>query len=292
MFESILVPLDGSDLSDLILAAIRPLLGEGVRVELVTLVPDGGDEEQLLRLDEARRHLVALSETFPDGVEVGYRVQVGEAKDGILEQIQELEPALVAMATHGRSGVARLVRGSVAEHVLRRCPCPLLLWNPFDGKEPQELRETELRRIVVPLDGSPRASAILGTVERLARACSSEVVLLKVGRAGATVLLAPEAAQAATLRELEESLEPFRVRLSEAGVRCRARSALGDEPARILDVAREEQADLVAMATHGFTGLDRWLFGSIAEEVLRACHVPMLIERNVPLTPSATTRAP
>jgi Ala-tRNA(Pro) deacylase len=151
------------------------------------------------------------------------------------------------------------------------------------------------RRIVVPLDGSPLAETILPHVRRLAADSSLEVLLLAVAP------LPPPTQMAGRLRERAEQREEPGVyldqivadeehelgrylteqarQLTTGGVSVRTRVCVGDPAPEIVRCAREEQADAVAMSTHGRTGLDRLLHGSVAEAVLRTASLPVLLFR-------------
>ncbi len=153
---------------------------------------------------------------------------------------------------------------------------------------------TAYERVLVPLDGSDLAEAILPFAEKLAGPIDSEVILLRVVEP-----LAPAAALAAAgvpapdelfLRQLEARryLDEIARRLEDKGLRVRTLLGHGPAASEIVAVARSERADLIAMSTHGRGGLGRLLFGSVAEAVLRAAPVPVLLIR---MTPGATTGA-
>lgn len=129
----VLVPLDGSRLSDAVLPHVRRLLARlaaGCEVHLLHVVTEAEDARPEARA-EARAHLAACQQLLePEGFRVRPRVVPGDPVQEILERAVDEEVDLVAMATHGRSGIGRWVRGSVAERVLRACPAPLLLVSP------------------------------------------------------------------------------------------------------------------------------------------------------------------
>ncbi|MEZ0228388.1 MAG: universal stress protein, partial [Planctomycetota bacterium] len=155
--ERLLVPIDGSALSNKILGhleAFAPFAGTEVR--LVRVVPDWQVKSATPEgYHEAQKDLrdaeAALAET---GARVEARILVGDPAEQILEAARGFEPSLIAMTTHGRTGLERLVRGSVAERVLRGATAPVLLVNPFTGA-------SRFERILIPLDGSSLAASIL-----------------------------------------------------------------------------------------------------------------------------------
>lgn len=302
MFRTILMPVDDVELAGRIMWHVRRLLArESASLTLLRVVKPPRSWVRVIeatrprsehtlprRLDAARRELEALAGNLRrQGIDVA-RVEVhpGDPADEILKAVGRLKPALVAMAGHGWRGPIRWILGSVAERVLRGCPVPLLLCNP-------EFRGTpggrSFRRILVPLDGSALAASILPRVEDFAAIHDAEVVLLRVGPRRTSRLGFPVyvSLPPPTPAELEESLEEARDRLRKADVRVRVLTPLSDDVAgEILRRAEAERVDLVAMATHGRTGLDRWVFGSVAEKVLRNAPTPLLSLRVAGLQPT------
>jgi nucleotide-binding universal stress UspA family protein len=275
--RTVLVPLDGSELADAILAHVERFLGAGPCDVVLLRVLLGGAEgtapaqaklERLAaeaHLANTRARLEAL------GARVTTLVREGDPATEILHAIDRHIPTLVAMTSHGRSGVLRWVRGSVAERVLRSCSTPLLLVTPHVGPNADAQR---FRRILLPLDGGERSAAILPMVEDLARRHESEVVLLRVEREG---LSRPVLAATLAPARVVESLRPWTERLASQGLRCRAIAAQGETASEILDVAEREGVDLIAMTTHGRSGLPRLIDGSVSERVLRHCRRPLLV---------------
>jgi nucleotide-binding universal stress UspA family protein len=291
MLNHVLVPLDDSDLSKQTLIAVRRIVGvAGTRVRLLTAVDPlpfrhtlrpfrGAGDEALVsqRVGRAEEHLQALVEDLKrEGLDATCKVMLGTPADVILNEVESSPPSLVAMTSHGRGGITRWIRGSVAQRVLRHCSAPLLLLRARqDGGA-----ELDLRRILVPLDGSHRADLILPLVEELAALYGAEVILLRVGwEQGAEYIDSSEGPVVATPRLLDESLHPARDRLLAKGLKVRTRAAFGEVTEKILDAQDEEEVDLVALTTHGLTGLSRWVLGSVAEKVLRDCRTPVLVLR-------------
>lgn len=140
-------------------------------------------------------------------------------------------------------------------------------------------------RVLVPLDGSQLAEAILPFVEQVAGPLDAEVVLLRVIEPLYAVELVASAGVVApdtfALRDMhaEHYLSDVECRLSTKGLRVRTRVALGRPEEEILAAARATSADLIAMATHGRGGLGRLLFGSVAEAIVHAAAVPVLLFR-------------
>jgi nucleotide-binding universal stress UspA family protein len=171
-----------------------------------------------------------------------------------------------------------------------------------------------LSRILVPLDGSELAEAVLPYVEELCHRCEPvEVILLQVvsppsGRSGATFRPAgedfptarvpdspadQETAQhpiyrgqvmAAARAEVEVALARATERLCAGGLPVRIEVAFGRPAEEIVDYAEREAIDLIVMSTHGRSGLSRWFFGSVADKVLHGTHLPILLVRPPGLT--------
>lgn len=292
MQKRILVPMDGSPLSDRIVAQVRRLLvRQDAEVVLLTVVDPTASKDDRLELDErvqrAKDHLNGVRDALVDqGAVVTVEVATGEPVATIVERARRIGAELVCMATHGRTGLSRWVRGSVAEAVVRSSTVPVFLANPnaLDAAG----GELRIGRILVPLDGSDVSVGVLPSVEAIARLYDAEVILLRVEW---TVPMATYPAEVATLRpprEVEALLEPHRRRLEAAGLRVRSIAAYGPEASEILDAADREQVDLVAMSTHGRSGVSRWVFGSVAEQVIRHCGRPLLVRRVEPVEAPAT----
>jgi nucleotide-binding universal stress UspA family protein len=153
------------------------------------------------------------------------------------------------------------------------------------------------KRVVVPLDGSLLAEEMLRFVVDIAGPLDLEVVLLRVIR----VLPRPltEGVRAAVLESSEysstdarEYLAPLAEELRRRGIRVRTEVRRGEPVEEIVDCAREVDADLIAMTTHGRSGLGRWLFGSVAEAVLREAEIPVFLMRMTEAQVAAGTPRP
>jgi|SRR5579864_8764894 len=145
-------------------------------------------------------------------------------------------------------------------------------------------------RILVPLDGSPRAEVILAQLGPILRRQDAEVLLTRaLLHDPGDSLWARGTDLARVTRELRDEavayLRRTADRLSAEGVRARACHPEGPLPEAILEAARKEHATLIAMTTHGRTGLARWIPGSVAEKVVRASEIPVLLVPSFPRGP-------
>ena len=138
------------------------------------------------------------------------------------------------------------------------------------------------KRILVPLDGSPLAEGVLPHVQELARSIGAEVVLLRVAFAHIFPGADPVETQVTAVQEAEAYVADRARTLQDAGVRAEGKVRYGDPVEEIVDHVTWDHIDLIAMATHGRTGLKRVVLGSVAEQVLRRSPIPMLLLRAHP----------
>lgn len=214
------------------------------------------------------------------GVEVRTHATIGAASSEIVAYARDQGIGLIVMATTGRTGLAHAFLGSVTERVVRHAPCPVLAVRhapPAEQPRPTEGALPRLRRILVPLDGSPLAEAALPGVVALAKRHGAELALLRVAHVPALPGRNLVDAQAAAVQEAEAYLAEVTGRLDREGVSTSSVVRYGGTPGEILDDIRVRRPDLVAMSTHGRTGLTHLLLGSVAEQVLRASPVPVLL---------------
>jgi len=219
----------------------------------------------------------------------------GDPADEILAQARSARADLVVMATHGRSGLGRWLYGSVADEVLRRASVPIFLVPP--GSEVPWSAD-RAPRILVPLDGSQLGEAALGPAGAWATQLGSEIILVQLipfppyssyaDSSGYVVSLDP----AAALAEAQRYLSEVAGRLRSTVKQVRVRAELGEPSVAIAQVAANEEANLIVMATHGRSGLARLVLGSVATGTLRRANVPLLLVRPTGLDMSAPQVAP
>jgi nucleotide-binding universal stress UspA family protein len=188
---------------------------------------------------------------------------------------QEVPCDLIVMGTHGRTGLARLLMGSVAEKVLRTAPCAVLIAKtPFADKGGAGW--VKIQTILFPTDFSETSQHALDLAFALARDLKARLLVLHVATPPPFVTYGEfeKAMQESSgyRRELEEQLR------SCQKPDCNAEFHLkeGEPAAEILHFAQEAQCDMIAMGTHGRTGLGRLFMGSVAEKILREAPCPVL----------------
>ncbi len=135
------------------------------------------------------------------------------------------------------------------------------------------------KRILVPLDGSELAEAVLPHALALAKSTGAELVLLRVAFVPILPGIDPIEVQATAVEEAENYVAAAAKPLQAHGVKVEAKIRYGDPVDEILDHVTRDHIDLIAMATHGRTGLKRVVLGSVSEHVLRRASVPVLLVR-------------
>ena len=298
MFSRMLIPLDGSETAENVLPYGRRLAAVAhVAVELlgvVEMADIAGDiaanqatyAEALIReaVRNSTEYLESVARTFRNG-KVRCTVEQGRPQDVITAAAAAESDTLIAMATHGRSGVSRWLLGSVTEKVLRGTSNPLLVVRaPGDSKTDGE---AVLSSVIVPLDGSDIAETILSPVAVLAKALEMQVILLRVygvplATYGEDDYYVPD------YLELKDQIK------DEADSYLNSRAGLlrqqgvaevstviieGSAADAIISLARKTPDNLVAMSPYGRSGLQRWILGSVTEKVVRHCEDPVLIVR-------------
>lgn len=298
MFKRILVPLDGSELSE---RALPPALKIGelegslvmlmrVPVAEVSMVPEvaGFGSYSLRNLTEAveaarheaKEYVMRLSLASTRGnVEVEGLTVEGDAADAILTTAHEKHADLIVMSTHGYSGLTRWVMGSVTERVIAHAPCPVLVIRA----------DKPVTRMLIPLDGSELAERAMLPGLEIASAFGAEVeffrAVLPVPMENINELEKAERGLGTQLQDswLDSAADYLKLQVDIAarrGVKAKAVVRTGPAASTLLDYADAMEIDAVAMATHGRTGLQKWLYGSVTEKVLRAGHThAMLIVR-------------
>ncbi len=237
-----------------------------------------------LPLEESEGALVLVAEDVelpgpprPEmNVEIIYQKMEGvsPAKE-IVEYVDEHDIDLVVMGTHGRQGIDRLLSGSVSEEVVRQASCPV--FTVLGREEPQP--GPEIRRILVPVDFSENARLGLAHARELARAYDASLDVMHVVEEAAfpsvygldpiTPYMPDVKKRAAT------ALERLVEEVVGGTVPARLHVVSGYAARDIIDFAEEHGTDLIAMTTHGRTGLERFLIGSVTEKVIRSASCPV-----------------
>lgn len=268
-FKRVLAPLDGSQLAERGLDyAVRLARALGVSLALVRVVANRR------QAPAARLYLQEVARGAAADLETGIEVRYGDPAREILAA--EREGDLLVMTSHGATGLQRFLLGSVADRVLRYGRAPVFLARAFHPPA------TVLSPILVPLDGSEQAEAILPYATLLARTLGADLKLLRVihARAFDTVAYPPQIVEMTLEWERAEGhryIERLVQRLAADGLRARGSVREAEPFQAIVEAAGEEEGGLIAMATHARTGLVRTLLGSVAASVSEHASDPVLL---------------
>ena len=235
--------------------------------------------------EERRGYLGGLADALQadlPGQKVDSSLLEGYVTEALERQAKEIDAKLVIMTTHGRTGVSRAWLGSVADSLVRNSSFPLLIIRPLeDGKT---FPSTRFEHVLVPLDGSAVGEKILEPTVELGKAMGSRFTLLHVVAphvsVGARVSPLPAGHLRQRLEKAEAYLSGVQERLKGDGIEAEVMLESHFAPARaILNTADAQNADLIAIATHGYTGVKRAILGSVTDKVLRGAKWPLLLDR-------------
>jgi nucleotide-binding universal stress UspA family protein len=298
MSTRILIPLDGSKTAEKVLPYARFLAGTlKLPVELLSVIDVvevaaqvSPENAQFLPnvLDNVIRsreqYLREVANTFLDA-NVNCTVEKGSAAEVIIAKAAADKGTLISMATHGHSGIKRWLLGSVAEKILRGATNPLLLVRA--ANEVKAEGEAILRSVIVPLDGSALAERVLPTITELAKQLKLEVFLFRAYTLPRSALAAdPEAHYVVSDERLTSAVQDEAVAYLEK--KTQAMKELGVDKAsyivqsgfaadEIISLARNTPDNLIAMCTHGRSGVKRWVLGSVTETVVRHSDDPVWV---------------
>lgn len=287
MYKKILVPLDGSNLAEQVLPFVHCLAkADDIPIELLTAA-DPNARPPFWPAEADKSYLKKVSQTyFPAARRIATAVEIGKPGDVIVNRAKDDPGSLIAMSTHGMSGMRRWILGSVASKVVQTVTNPLLLVRSVEGVDASA--PVDLKTIFVPLDGSGLAEKVLPQVIELAGSMKLEVHLLRVYTLPVNAFVATDGViaqgPAPFRQELRNEAETYlggkAAQLRAHGVEQIMTTALeGDPASEIIDIARNTANNLIAMSTHGRSGIGRWVLGSVAEKVVQHSRDPVLLIR-------------
>jgi nucleotide-binding universal stress UspA family protein len=301
MFSRILVPLDGSPMSEVAVGAAETL-AHTFDSELILLYVNEPNpprtvhgERHLQDPGEAERYLHSLVDAIRKrGVTAAWHVHEPRERNvaaGIALHVQELAPDLTVVCSHGSTGSTRLFTGSVAQRIAGSSNAPVFIINS-DWKKPEGSAPL-WESVLVPLDGQEAHEAGLSIGRDLARRCSASLRLLLIvptlgtteGRFAAVRRYLPAATK--RMLELEVGIGERYIagkaeELRNEGVEASWQVLRGDPPRQIVQVTKDSHCDLVVLATHGNEGFDAFWTGSVAHRICSFTPVPVLLVRIVP----------
>jgi nucleotide-binding universal stress UspA family protein len=289
MLEKLLLPLDGSELGEIALVYARDLavaLGSEIQMLYSVERPDREYRRMCeIYLDKVAERLVTQLKQGGSDADVKTIVVDGEPSETIIKYAGEHNSHLIILASHGRSGIMPWVMGSTASKIIQRSSIPVLLVRATTIKNQRQMRV--FSKILLPLDGSAMGEAALPYVIEIARVLECEVTLLRVVELGEHVhsIGGPdyfkfseqqvETEKIEVLRYLDEIKKRFTG--SRGTVRCELK--IGDAAQEILKLAREDDVRVIAMSSHGKSGVMKWVMGSVSNKIMNAGKVPLLLVR-------------
>ncbi|MFC1963842.1 universal stress protein [Chloroflexota bacterium] len=277
MYRQILVPLDGSRLAEVALPYAEEVAAKtGADIIFLSVLdaemPDDYQKHQayIQKVAKATRFHAEkyLEEVIPKPVKVMTATRRGSPANAIVDYANKGAFKLIIMATHGRSGISRWAVGSVADKVVRATTRQPILLIRANGAHPDVREKRILKKMLVPLDGSTVSRAVVPYISELAVKLEMEVTFFQV-----------VTSKNHNGEDAEEYLQSHCAILQEEGIVARCEVRTGDAAEQIIDFADEMAMDLVAMSTHGKSGLNFWTLGSVAQKVLLGGTTPLLLMR-------------
>ncbi len=278
MFNKIIVPLDGSNGAEITLPyAVEIAAAFKSEVILATVSETGTPDKSHLFEAYLKRVSADLERS---GVKTKTFVLEGKPADEILKLGASEKTDLMIIAAHGATGGNPQMPGSIAGKILSGSGKPVLLVRTKREAGPGRL----IKRILVPLDGSPMSERSLKLVEPAAAGLGAEVILFQAVEpvryvpgfetmVPNVVLPSDDEIKRSAGKYLTDFAAPFKAR----GARL-STAVVADAPAEaIIDYSDSGNIDLIAMTTHGFSGIKRWVFGSTTQKVLQAGSKPILV---------------
>src|SRR4030042_5288437 len=231
--------------------------------DLVTISPQLTQDLLNLRETAAREDLEACkNESAQQGVDLDTRLRLGTGIYGeILEEAQEIKPDLIILGRRGRTGLDRLMMGSVTARVIGHSPVNVLV-------VPKDVR-LDFQKLLIASDGSSYSEAALAAALTLA------------WKPGAVLLGACVARDESELPTARDILEKVKTTAARESVALEPRLLQGRPYEALVKVARDEAVNLIILGSHGRTGLKRLLMGSVAERVIGQAPCPVLVVKGV-----------
>ena len=291
-FKKILVPLDGSTNSELVLDWVTGLaksLGAelvllGVVIDLAAAAAAREEGKTDHASETAKRYLDAEAKKIASKTrKVSSRLTRGKPADAIVQEAREAGADMIAMATHRDSVIERGILGSVTDTVLRTSHVPVLAVRP-DGVSGFAGNGGAPNAVVVPLDGSDLAEKAVPVALEIAESCSAEVVFVRAVHLPYYAVSGPGAETydvsygvAGERRAALEYLSKFVQQAEAKGLKARAHAGLGSAAARILEDVKSIEGAMVVISSHGRGGVRRMVLGSVADKIVRASKHPVLV---------------
>lgn len=298
MPEKLLVPLDGSKLSEIVLPYVEEIAGtDGYEVTLINVRSPAEDPYH----PDLKVHLEEIAKKTQNNIQkylksnhgksqevkiaiVGSGTLITNTAKGILDYTDGENVAMIIMATHGRTGISLWALGSVAEKVVKASSSPVLLVRANTARD----KKSTISNILMPLDGSKQSEVVLSSAGNLLSALKTKVTLFHV-------ITQPYYSYTGTdgminvsysLDELKKKkieaisyLQKEGKKLEQKDITTSIEVKTGQPAEEIMLFAKENDIDIVAMSTHGCSGFHSAGHGSVADKVLHEGNIPLLLVR-------------
>ncbi|MBM3933611.1 MAG: universal stress protein [SAR202 cluster bacterium] len=297
--KSILVPLDGSPQAEAVIPYVYAIAASlSARVMLLHVI--GGsravagklkseaEQQQYLERIQSRSYQAAqhyllqqVGKMKDAGIQADSAVAMGDPSSVIVEYGGDVRPDLIAVSAHGRSGDGVLM-GSVASHLVQNSRSPLLLVPKLD---PAKTALGFVEEIIVALDTSEMAETVLPLVHEVAMGLKARATLVlsipKLSQLylGPEMVSHPQDILDKSEREASAYFTEIAMRMHSEGVATGWKVLHGEPANAIVEHARNRPNSMIAIATHGRSGIGRWVMGSVTEKVVHASAVPVLVYR-------------
>ena len=291
MFNKILVSLDGSPLSEHALPTALALAhtpGTDIFIARVPTASGSHEPPTGRQLEVARRQIRQYFDDLrlaqPPTVKLTPLMPEGNVANAIADTAAAKGIDLIVMSTHGYSGVTRWLLGSVTEKILRTAPCPVLAVRaPADSGAPKPIRQ-----IAITLDGSELSERALAPGLELAQRLQASVTLLRCVPFVTHNNSLDEVERGLGRRLQQDAIDEAAAYLAarsasyaKSGVEIKTEVRVGPAADNIYEFVETYGTDLVVMATHGRTGVQRWVYGSVTEKVLHSIKTSLMVVRPV-----------
>jgi len=297
MYDKILVPLDCSDLAEIALPYAEELAGSiGAQITLMHVAESADDKHDHVH----RAYVDKMVEITKQNIKKHFEKRsiksikvdsvffAGHSAEQIVDYAEEQKIGLIVMATHGQSGIRRWIVGSVAAKVVSVTEQPMLLIRA-NVTRPERRKKQIFKKALVPLDGSKESEAIIPYIGELSSKLKAEVVLFHVVAPVQFFYSIPGEASNQSygpddvnkiVAKKKDYLDTLGAGFKEKGIKTSSRVVVGEPAKDIIRISDEIHADLVAMSTHGRSGMDRWTLGSTADKVLHGGNTPIMLVRS------------
>jgi nucleotide-binding universal stress UspA family protein len=293
MFQRILVPLDGSELGELALPYAAELAAAfGSQVDLLYVDDTKSPEQQHMDqvyIGKMVERTVELIKNFSpvetNPARANPVILDGEPAAQIIEYAKKNNVSLLIMVSHGRSGIMPWPMGSTAAKVLQRTDKPVLF---IRAQKPVPQSGTSVfGRILLPLDGSPNGESALPHIKELTTRIASELTFFRVIAPGYHVqtigglnyVSLPKAEIDRLSDEARQYLDRISAEVEGSRATIKLEVRVGDAASEIIKFAAEQDFNLIAMSSHGYSSIDKWTFGGVTYKVLHSGRTPLFLVR-------------